>query len=550
MTDFFIITNASRAASYGIGTYTNQLVSYLEEMDATHTHYIEMFANVKEFKKEVDEKGSIHYKIPVVSGYVEDEICCKNAFYFLSKYINYDEKSSLVFQFNYFQHYHLASLLKIAFPGCRIILTVHYFDWCFELKGDVSAFHDYISNTFKEHCEEESDSEYRKRICRNYEHERDFMRLADDVVVLSKATQEIVANDYRISKEKISLINNGIKKVTSLSEKINTNNTFLKDRFKYILFVGRLEESKGVTYLIRAFKKLCVNDDNLRLLVVGDGDFSSCMSAAEGCWDRVVFTGKVSKDQLEYIYSKVYIGVLPSFHEQCSYTAIEMMAHSIPLITSDAIGLNEMLQEIPCCLAHISQKEFVEDEFVESLYLGISKLIYDKKLYGEVSKKVNQIYLDHYSHSRIVENYCQLLAKNHVKIFSDDLQYMIDTKMISLVDSRPDIDLSFFGMTGVGCYLWYRIERLRNAETSTDHSRYLLLQEYMIYWMDWIDETIINELITLPNEFWILIQKIIESGFYSHIAKRFAKIMPPQSSGFLPEKDVLSNALKISRCDV
>ena len=34
---------------------------------------------------------------------------------------------------------------------------------------------------------------------------------------------------------------------------------------------------------------------------------------------------------------------MPSFHEQCSYVAIEMMMYGIPLIGTDSTGLKEML---------------------------------------------------------------------------------------------------------------------------------------------------------------------------------------------------------------
>lgn len=205
MIDYYIISNASRAANYGIGTYSRQIVSCMEESNDICISYIEMFANTLEFLSEVDEKGNIHYKIPVVSGNVEDEISCKNAFYYLFQHIKAQKNKILFFHFNYFQHYHLAVMLKVAYPECRIILTVHYLNWCFELMGNESLFRHYIS-TSPETIEDNESIKVRQTVLSNFELERNFMLLADDVIVLSKATQNIIINDYKILSSKITLI--------------------------------------------------------------------------------------------------------------------------------------------------------------------------------------------------------------------------------------------------------------------------------------------------------------------------------------------------------
>lgn len=49
-----------------------------------------------------------------------------------------------------------------------------------------------------------------------------------------------------------------------------------------ILYVGRLNQIKGVYYLINAFRKLLDCLPNVHLLVVGDGDYSAYLSECEG----------------------------------------------------------------------------------------------------------------------------------------------------------------------------------------------------------------------------------------------------------------------------
>ena len=550
MIDYYIISNASRAANYGIGTYSRQIVSCMEESNDICISYIEMFANTLEFLSEVDEKGNIHYKIPVVSGNVEDEISCKNAFYYLFQHIKAQKNKILFFHFNYFQHYHLAVMLKVAYPECRIILTVHYLNWCFELMGNESLFRHYIS-TSPETIEDNESIKVRQTVLSNFELERNFMLLADDVIVLSKATQNIIINDYKILSSKITLIYNGYDVNKSICKKCTSIKSFSKSNSKYILFVGRLDKIKGVPYLIKAFNKLSSEDKNLHLIIVGDGDFPTCMAASNGNWERITFTGKISKEDLKQIYPKIALGILPSFHEQCSYAAIEMMANGIPLIITDSTGLKEMLLECPSFIVPINQENFSEEEFVDTLYHTIHELISDNDRLQEASRLVQKLYQNRYTLSAMGKGYRALLNSVNRPIFPKDLLYMIDRRMISLIDSCPDIDVSFFGMTGIGYYLWYRICTLKDSDDKQDMSQSLLLQEYMIYWMDWIYETLQLEGGQYPAELSDLIKELKENRFYVTQANKLANTTEEKvQKENTDEVTILANALKIFICKI
>ena len=69
------------------------------------------------------------------------------------------------------------------------------------------------------------------------------------------------------------------------------------------------------------------------------------MGLCNGIWGKVIFTGKLRKDQLYRFYQIADIGVLPSCQEQCSYVGIEMLMHGIPLVGTDAMGISEMIEE-------------------------------------------------------------------------------------------------------------------------------------------------------------------------------------------------------------
>lgn len=96
-------------------------------------------------------------------------------------------------------------------------------------------------------------------------------------------------------------------------------------------------------------------------------------------------------------YQIADIGVMPSFHEQCSYVAIEMMMFDVPMIISTTTGLNEMLDEDECKISIEEQ----EDGAILSV----------EELAGKIEQKLLQkncgyreIYLQKYEISSMKQN--------------------------------------------------------------------------------------------------------------------------------------------------
>ena len=112
-----------------------------------------------------------------------------------------------------------------------------------------------------------------------------------------------------------------------------------------ILFVGRLHTVKGLIYLIRAFRDVLDKMPNCRLIIAGSGQYDTYLCETKDISTTVTFTGLLEKKELYEIYQIADIGVMPSFHEQCSYVAIEMMMHGVPLIASTSTGLKEMVED-------------------------------------------------------------------------------------------------------------------------------------------------------------------------------------------------------------
>lgn len=235
------------------------------------------------------------------------------------------------------------------------MITIHYFDWCFELRGNVTRFRSLLSKLADEREEKE------KRLLDIYERDKSFFQEADRIVCLSIITYQLLHKYYNLSDKKMEVLYNGLKdEAICLNEKERQEQKkalLFHDSDRIILFVGRLDEVKGLDSLIKAFHKVLEEVPDARLIIAGDGNYNFYLKECTNIWNRVIFTGKINKEQLYKFYQIADLGVMPSFHEQCSYVAIEMMMHGIPLIGTDSTGLGEMVGEDSGRLIQLQETE-------------------------------------------------------------------------------------------------------------------------------------------------------------------------------------------------
>lgn len=542
MTNIFIFNNASRAAGYGIGTYIKQLTRGLSAMPETKVSLVEMYADTKEFAISDDKDGIRHYLIPSLHSGTENETYCRVIFYFLARNIDNVGNDKIVFQFNYFQHYPLAVLLKAWYINSCIVLTVHYMSWCFELNGNVKR----MKAITAEGYEPTDDKE--RGVISSYVGEKVFLYLADVVLVLSKRTKDILANNYSVSVDKMRLVYNGIADDTCC-DSLSCDSKGLR---RNILYVGRLDEIKGLKYLISAYGKILVKYPDTHLVIVGDGDFQPYMEQCRTFHEHVSFLGKMQSGDLDKVYESAYIGVMPSFHEQCSYTAIEMMRHGIPFIGTDSTGLAEMLDATPELRVHIDEDDFNEDVFVSQIASRMDMLLSDDTTCHTASDAVLKQYKERYTLEAMtkgVQDAVLALQANSLSVISPDYLPHMDNRMVALINRHPDIDVDFFGMAGIGIYLWWRVLQLeKDAVANAD--QIAMIKEHLIYYLDWVEEVINDE--PFGDELCVMLASMKEHDFCPTLTGRILEHgkIASDDMPFPSEQEILQNTLKICTCKI
>ena len=115
-----------------------------------------------------------------------------------------------------------------------------------------------------------------------------------------------------------------------------------------ILFLGRLEERKGLIYLLRAFKILNKRYSNLRLIVVGEGPLrSDCENwVKKNKLNNVVFEGAAKEGTVPPYYRSADIYCSPAIYgESFGIVLIEAMASGTPVVAFANEGYKTVLEK-------------------------------------------------------------------------------------------------------------------------------------------------------------------------------------------------------------
>ncbi|MBO4846758.1 MAG: glycosyltransferase [Lachnospiraceae bacterium] len=538
MIKYYLINSNFRGSRYGVGTYIRQMSEGLRSTGKYDISYINLFSNEKEYTITHDRFGCVTYSIPSVD--CDHEQYCRKVIYLLTRYIHNEEH--IVFHFNFIHHDCMVNMLREYYTNCRIVLTVHYLQWCFELKGNYTRFKSIVRSYGQRNQKENG-------VYSSYLAEQNFFCSCDEIIVLSEYTKSILAMDYDISTEKMHLVYNGLNGKAEEYEKTTSN---------IILYVGRVDKIKGVEYLIHAFKRIVTKYTDYSLYIVGEGDYNKYMPLCASIRDKVIFTGKLNYSELNELYCKATIGVLPSFHEQCSYSAIEMLRHGLPLVITSSTGLKETLREMPENIVSIPKGRFNREKFVSSLANKMDYLLSDKVLRQKQSRQMCEIFKRRYTRSCMIKHFDSVIEKSFKRkdyVVPTDIYTLFDKKMFHYINQRPDFDLEYNGLAGIGVYLWYRICLLRKKKDIDSQVTLGELHEHMIYYLDWLWYYVQNEYnddMIVCEELQYTLHDMNKCGFFKIRIKQLIKAFGIEDNVpcLYDGNDVMRNTIKICNCKI
>ena len=212
-----------------------------------------------------------------------------------------------------------------------------------------------------------------------------FYSKVDFIISQSKNMSIDLINNYNCSIQNIYTINNPLS--ANFIEEFNSDKVI--ERKNYILFIGRLEEQKGVKILIDAFYN--INDKEIELIIIGKGSQNEELHKKVnelGLQERIKFIG-FTKNAIQF-YREAKLVVLTSYFEGFPNVLIESIACGTPIVSFDCpSGPNEIILE--------DKNGFLvnyldEDDLVNKLNKALSKK-WDSKIIKNSARRYDVNYI-------------------------------------------------------------------------------------------------------------------------------------------------------------
>ncbi|WP_144936224.1 glycosyltransferase family 4 protein [Paenibacillus sp. 32O-W] len=373
----------------GIGIHVNELAIALSEINCDLTVvvaplYKEMsFSRIEindnlsvvTLKQQITDEVPLNYWPLRLSKYNEQLL---NE---LDKYIEHSNHSSFdIIHIHDYYHAHVAVALKEKFQ-LPLISTIH------SIAPPASHFIDGL----------------RRFLASN----------SDTIISVSAWLREKIKTRYNLD-DSVKVIHNGI---TCKNPDAALLRAKKPTQPKIITFVGRLAPRKGCDILLRAFKKVLINDPTVILQMIGDGPLRSNLESLAddlGILDNVQFLGYIKNEEIRSYLANSSLHVVPSTQEPFGIVALEAMAEGIPVITTTVGGFPEFI-------THGWNGYMVEPDEVNSLSDAIQLLIENTNLrsnlaynaltslnnfsWKKVAASTKSIYLEHISKEKIIKKY-------------------------------------------------------------------------------------------------------------------------------------------------
>lgn len=149
-------------------------------------------------------------------------------------------------------------------------------------------------------------------------------------------------------KDKVVVIPNGVdlELFRPLNKTKCKNVLHIDENELNILYVGKLEEYKGISYLIRAIGEISNKNKNIRLTIVGKGKKRIFQELCRKLGVKAIFLEDIPEKELPIIYSSADVFVLPTVTtEGFGIVILEAMACGVPVVATNVGGIPEIVED-------------------------------------------------------------------------------------------------------------------------------------------------------------------------------------------------------------
>lgn len=224
-----------------------------------------------------------------------------------------------------------------------------------------------------------------------------FARKAQRIVTVSSYSKEDIHQTYQIPNNQIDVVYNGVNTLytpTGEAERKKAKQKYSMGK-DYFLFIGSLHPRKNIVGLLKAFDAFRASvESDVKLMIVGGsmfktGEIEQTYQAMRYKSD-VVFTGRVSSEELHQILGAALALTFVPYFEGFGIPVIEAMSAGIPVISSNTTSLPEVggdavlyvdphdVNQLKEAMVRISKDDKLRQSLIEAGFKQKEKFSWDK----------------------------------------------------------------------------------------------------------------------------------------------------------------------------
>lgn len=215
------------------------------------------------------------------------------------------------------------------------------------------------------------------------------VKKASQIIVPSNATKKDLKHFFNCPDEKIQVISHGCdftpKNLNHDTESEILKRMNLKKKDNYFLFVGRLEEKKNLSRLIKAFMGFSGKFLNYRLVLAGKRGtgFKNIFKTAAKleAFKKVYMPGYITENEKHVLFKYSSAFVFPSLYEGFGFPVLEAYHYKKPVITSNSASLPEVAGDGAI---------YVDPYSINSIQEGLESLIKNPRKKEQTIERQNE----------------------------------------------------------------------------------------------------------------------------------------------------------------
>ncbi len=182
-----------------------------------------------------------------------------------------------------------------------------------------------------------------------------------------------------------------------------------KENSKYVLYVGKLEPRRNVIFLIKLFRKIHFHDNNIKLIIVGNGKRKykdKCFKLINKYHlkESVIYYEAFNQEDLPFLYQCCDLFILPTNYEIFGMVILEAMYFKLPVVTTLNGGSSTIIEN--------GTNGFILDKNkIDNWVKIIEKILNDDKLRNKIAYSAYKTIIENYTWDKIADKFIEEYKK-------------------------------------------------------------------------------------------------------------------------------------------